>query len=531
MAFGMGTCLLAHADAHLTSSDQSLSIDDILSSTLPAPAPAEQECSHRVNSKRILFYFDLNSAYREMEIAKRVACELGLRFESYPSLADSRAAGIPYEKWEFARDRLGACRESKTCSTSERLKQLETEEADTKKEAETAAGPVAFVPAVEFNKKMVGFAKEGAKIVEMGVSGHHYEYGWWGDFLAGKVVAGALRGDVFHETFLDQDDVTPTTRSYPEVFTELKVLTLWGCSSVTPDKIDFWKMAFPNVKIIIGFNGSAPAAIRSTSLDYLSDSLKRANSMTVEVSPEEIRANIESLESINETFAGVYFKSLSNKEYLYRVTSPREANGAGGEFGLFSNPQRCIDFKRRMEYELSYLKELENGSSEIPEDGSDSQLWSVYFNFQMNSDCYRGTPFEKTYPSSRIGLLRFFESGVKFNFEKVYDLNLKKASLELRAVRKDRRFSPIYQWMKTTSQTVDIGQFIHTQKRAAILKLSGDLMKVAHFLKKKSELRFITLAMQKLLVELHPECTEMLTWHEVSGRIPLVSCKIEDSLK
>lgn len=490
------------------------------------------ECHNVINPKKILLFIDTNSAYRELLRAKKAACNLGLHFETIPGEEISRKTGVALESFYILREQATyyeeRCKKNTLSCNSAKLKEIQEKRDAAEKIAQTLGRTYAYYAPGAMNRLFERLNTQSAKVVSMVISGHHNEYGFWSEYLLTSKDYDEVYGvngrssplslelkEVLHDGGSFGNDFTSFSKGYQSLFSELSTLGLWGCSGVTIQKIKEFKKLFPSIKMIGGFNSSAPSSIRESSQNFLESFLNRSREIYSLHSPSEIKEALLSLRDFTQSFSGAYVSFDDNQQqYFLSVTGPAENRSkATVKYESLGSQLRCIGFLASLPKYIEQIERYDQGIDQIPVDNSNSRLWDIYFKLQINTDCYVETEYYDRYKSSRVGLLRFFD-GVKKNFTQTFKRELDAAQNEMRW-----NFDINDTRMQRLLKSESLSSFIFNRNRAEIIALSN-LLKTHQYNFSYPALMKLSVILKRYLIELHPEFTEMLAWHQYNPGSP-----------
>lgn len=384
-------------------------------------------CQNTVDPKRVLLMIDFNSSYREVWAAKQSACEKGMKFVVIPNESVSVTVGRKHEQMKYAYDQYKylseRCNDEATssdprCSNGTRDALYKKAEA-LEEEVAAVARPYEFDPNVELNKKVTELSRQGAKIVSLVLSGHHS--------------GGSFYGETLTSNDLDDNTFFSVVSRNKDLFDQVHFLGLWGCSGVTQGEVTKWRVGIPSIEVVAGFYDSAPLGIRNSSYEFLGDIVAKARDLSNISSPQTLKAQINAVKHARSTYSSIYVHTAANEDYIY-YNKPRDSGeGIQNFFEPLTNEIRCQAFRtQRLPGHLTALKAWNSGAEPIPQDSPTSPLRRVYFDMLQNHDCY--PPNLKEFQPHQIGLLRFFEAGVKQNFLGVFANDIKNSERELRAL-------------------------------------------------------------------------------------------------
>jgi hypothetical protein len=224
-----------------------------------------------------ILMIDLNGSSDEIAAAKKAALDRHEKLIVIPVRTDEQE--VYYQKIHQIEFQIDALRDAvyrpKPNTSAAQLK-LATEKYNALS-AESDALKTKY-PSLNFNydslkASLDTFSKNKEKFETVIMSGHH-----------GSEYFGLLGS-------ISMNDFSNAFRAYPDLQTSVKSVFAWGCYSATAAESLNWESFLPNLKLVGGFDGSAPGSGKLADTEYLHDILSRDQGLQKTVS--EAHANTE----------------------------------------------------------------------------------------------------------------------------------------------------------------------------------------------------------------------------------------------
>ena len=366
-------------------------------------------CDKAVDPNKVMLFIDTNLSLKEVEVAKKGACDRGERFILHPDgeLADkARRTFYNYlTKEEYYNNK---CKESTPACD-----RLETE-VDKLKDQMNDYDFEEYRMSPENIKKVVASVKEQkASISTLIVSGHD-----GGGEISGDYISGSFTKNEFFEIY---EDVYGA-----EGKNDLHSILLWGCYTGTYSEASAWKEQFPKAKAIVGFYDSAPLATRPASADLMLDFLQKEHELYAVEDEKELKKSIQNLKSILYTQPGILINACHDEEIYYshfqdgnqRKTFYLTPKDADAQCRLIQD-----EWKDKSYTFNSYME----GSRDIPDNIRGSDIRVIYGLVRQNEKCFKDN---LSVDANKVGLLLFY-NGVRENFTEKYAAELEAAQKEI----------------------------------------------------------------------------------------------------
>lgn len=187
---------------------------------------------------------------------------------------------------------------------------------------------------------------------------------------------------------------------------QIRSLMLWGCYTANIASISKnWKTMLPNVELIAGFDGSAPAGYQIGSSTYLQDVLTQEKRLTQIKDKKILQKNFKALKNVREMTAAL----CVGDSYVTNQVSLSLSE----MYGMCSK----IDYNRIKEIYECYKNASSPRCANPPENTSNSELRSIYNQLQQTIHCQE-INFQPDLPSPDILIRLIFFTNVKANLAK-----------------------------------------------------------------------------------------------------------------
>lgn len=218
---------------------------------------------------------------------------------------------------------------------------------------------------IDKNENLIDLLKE-AEITSVTLSGHN----GGSDFSGTKTKVSTSQ-------MLDLLDKSGAKQS-------VKSLYLLGCNGGNKAKLFFWKGGLPDLKFIMGYDGSAPLSKDVEGVEFYEDVLKKEDSILGQINAADLQVCLQDLKNVNMYSASLL---VNCKEDDYVFLSKRPEDEKFGKLDTKECAQKNNEFKEK------YLKEIMlywSGEKEIPADTATGFLREAYTYFRQNEHCFGG---------------------------------------------------------------------------------------------------------------------------------------------
>lgn len=379
-------------------------------------------CKNKIDSSKVMMFVDVNESDLEIITAEKAACARGQKLVVIPN--DYKVYSSELKKADNAKIASEKCLKTKKASCTDLV--TKAEEAQSKYE-EFLKNQKPYKDQIrdEFQK----IQNDKAKLENFTISGHD----GGGDFGGKKARIG-------------RSEIQDVVKDFPDI-NNVKSVLLLGCYTGVPKEISQWMQVFPDLKLMGGFDGSAPLAFRPEGHDYFYNLLTQERQLTTTADQKRIQSVLnKNFKSLKVITAAMYIKpecqgTESDKAFYYGDLG--ESKGLG-EFDV----QECEKVKPKLLAINELLSKYDNGEMEPPTETSKSELRTLYSQVRRYEHC--SETLGDLASTKAFGLLFFH--GIKDNFGNFYKDDLAKVENYLQTLSQsdfDKGFDDV---MKTLDQ-------------------------------------------------------------------------------
>lgn len=199
-----------------------------------------------------------------------------------------------------------------------------------------------------------------------------------------------------------------------EMGDNVRSLMLWGCYTGTPGALEqHWKKAMPNVNMVAGFEGSAPANTQAASANLLQDALEKEKMLSQLKDENAVQKALKQLKGgqITTSALCVGDKWASNTDKFDIEKRKQECTG------------KFLEDPKIQRYDC-YLKgkpECQN----VPKDTQSGEMRQIYNFLQSNSICDEVLRAQsRNFPSRDTALRLIFFENIRRNFAQAHTREL-----------------------------------------------------------------------------------------------------------
>jgi hypothetical protein len=364
-------------------------------------------CSNKVDPNKVILFIDTNFSDLEIKTAQKAACKRGERLaivpKNYPAYTDLIHA---YEKNQKAYDKCvrstGDCTEVAESTRNSHLKLMDL----------SASQPTIKEQIKEQLKEL---KESKAKIQNVTISGHD-----------GGGSYGGYKGD------FSREELEEVIKEFPEV-NNVQSLMLLGCYTGVQKEILSWKSIFPNVRMIGGYDGSAPLSDKLAGHTYLEDLLSKEKKLIQQADEKKINKFMaNNVRHFNMLSAAVYVNPVceeenpeNEKDYYY---SSKQRALKFHEF----DASKCLTMREELDKMSDDYKKYQYGDVEPPSDSSKGELRDLYDEARSVEHCVE--ILEADLDVNNLFNLRFY-SAVKENFARYYKDDLAEVEKMLQSIK------------------------------------------------------------------------------------------------
>lgn len=359
-------------------------------------------CNRPIDGSKVMVFVDTNFSDQEIETAKKAACQRGEKFQVVPrNYTDySREIRLLEEK----RRSLSKCQQNCTDLSNE----VNTIQRGIQ-EKRSQEGSIADL----LRKEMDEIKKQGnSKVTNFILSGHD---------------GGGRFGG--HKGSITRDELKNVMSSFSDI-NDVSTLMLLGCYTGVQQEMYAWKGIFPEVRMIGGYDGSAPLSDRPLGHNYLEDLLREESGILEQAGAVKLNRfmeqNIRGLSSMNTAvyaeikceenggdLQGFYYGSETGRRF-----SPLDSN-------------QCMKNAAEIQELQAKFEKLHSGEVEPPSNPSDESIRSIYERSRRLEHCI--SVVDADLDVNALFNLRFYRD-VKDSFSRFYEKEIKFTDETLRSL-------------------------------------------------------------------------------------------------
>ena len=491
-------------------------------------------CNRSVDPKKMVVFVDSNISTGEVESAAKAACERGESFKSIPEQSKLKTA-IEKKKEVTALDNKLKAR----CKTDA---QWATQKCQDLSNQVNVAYDIFYneTKKVEVTQGLLQtelskLAAANIAVSSMVVSGHD----------GGGSIHGDLGG-------VDKTEIVQSMKTAyknkPSLLNEFHSVFMWGCWTMGPSEVSYWRDNLPSLRMTGGFFDMGPLNTTRATKTVLHDLLVKEKQIYQTCDNKKVKKLINSVENINSTYAAVYAESqCGGSNYFYNTKgdgSDAPNLKAGQHFVDYDSNFDCKKMAPLINKQITAVMKYYRGDIPIPTNTSTSPLREIYAFARNNARCLKPN---HVLNGDRI-LMMIFEQDVRKNFKDVFADTITEANKEfdhLTALFK--KYPPKtsqFAALKKVFQAGDDKFFKLTPEnlknksrkelRSMINYLNGVMDKSKEYIKVNKDfaknvngLKKLKNAMETYLYQMNPNCMDFLEWHEYKpGHKPYAACNV-----
>lgn len=364
-------------------------------------------CSNKVDPNKVILFIDTNFSDLEIKTAEKAACSRGERLAVVPKNYQAYTNLIQvYEKNQKAYEKCvrsqGNCAEIAETTRNSHLKLMDL------------SGNQPSIKE-QIKEQLKELKENKAKIQNVTISGHD-----------GGGSYGGYKGD------FSREELGEVIKEFPEI-NDVQSLMLLGCYTGVQKEILSWKSIFPNVRMIGGYDGSAPLSDKLAGHTYLEDLLTKEKKLIQQSDEKKINNFMASnVRHFNMLSAAVYVnpaceeENPENEKSFYYSSKQREL-----KFHEF-DASKCLTMKEELDKMSEVYAKYHYGEVEPPLDPSKGELRDLYDRARSIEHCVE--ILEADLDVNNLFNLRFY-SAVKENFARYYKDDLAEVEKMLQSIK------------------------------------------------------------------------------------------------
>lgn len=367
-------------------------------------------CSNKIDPKKVMLFVDTNTSDLEIATAEKAACQRGERFEVVPK--NYKAYTTYIKAIEIGRKALHACVEKyKDYKAPECESQRNALNVSRQKQEEFINKQVPLK--TQINEEMKALSAEKVKLTSVSISGHD-----------GGGHFGGEKGS------FSRSSMQYLMSEYPEL-NEVESVLLLGCYTGVQKEVSAWKSIFPKIRVIGGYDGSAPLAERPQGHQYIRDILTKEKSLKKISTPKSLNAMAKALlGDLDQLNAAIYLRPSCNEEEGNEFYYASKIDRNFTKFDVEKCEKAMADIKN-----ISPLfREYMDGTKEPPTDTANGELRTIYNLVRTNEHCLKGSGMFHGDINGNAALNLLFWHGFKNSFANYYKDDLAEAEKILASI-------------------------------------------------------------------------------------------------
>ncbi len=354
-------------------------------------------CAKKIDASKVMLFVDTNNSEIEIATTEKAACARGERLVVVPkNFKDYAKFTTPVEVANKKMAKLKCFSNSSPDCTAAQVElntaQVRLNEFKFSQKSTTEG----------VKEALAGIKASKGKLQNISISGHD----GGGDF-------GGAKGNY------GRRELAETMKEYADI-NEVKSLMLLGCYTGTQHEVLEWRNIFPQVKVIGGYDGSAPLADRPQGHQYISDILTKEKQLTAQADQKKLQAYVDAnLKGLGSLHAALFLQcsdGSTTHDYYYGSKKSRKIE----KFDV----KECLEKKQELISLDQELNKYLSGELEPPTDTQNGALRGIYNKARALEHCAELTGIHVN-TNAAFNLL--FYAGVKESFGKFYKDDLKEA--------------------------------------------------------------------------------------------------------
>ena len=363
------------------------------------------QCANKIDNSKVMLFVDTNESEMEISTAEKAACQRGQKLVVVPK------AHKEYKKYVEKQKQLSKMAEDCFVKYNNNY-----EQAQKACNTQLTNFQQALMQFEDFKKKQPPYNEQ----IRSELENVRKNKGSLENFMISGHDGGGHFGGA-KQSFSKQE-VASIMRDFKDV-NKVKSLMLLGCYTGVQREVIDWQTTFPDVRLIGGYDGSAPLANRPQGHNYLYDLLTKEKMLTTTADQKKLEAIVKNnIRSLNELNAAMFLKPMCSdpndeKTYYYGKVG---ATKVLRPFDL----QECVKAKQKLLDLKDRLDKYDSGEIEPPKNTASGELRDIYNQSRSHEHCSQviGDVLES---NKVFGLL--FHEGMKNNFADYYDEEMKEA--------------------------------------------------------------------------------------------------------
>lgn len=363
------------------------------------PLYAGASCQDSIVSDKYILFVDTNDSALEIETAEKAACARGEKMMIVPK--DYKEYHAVIGKVEAAKNAVKKCGAKHKDKAYEKCTEVRDDFDTVHRELyKFKIGKREIKNATEDALKEI--KKLNGKMSSIIISGHDG--------------GGSFGG---HKGRFTKEELGEMIGKYKDI-NEVKSLMLLGCYTGVQKEIIDWKKLFPDVKMIAGYDDSAPLSDKPFGHQYITELLTKEKDLIANADQEKLKKFVgANIKSLGQLHSAVYVNcEESGGQELYYSSKKRDKGFS--EYGA----KECMSKGPEFEAIATSIAAYASGEKEPPQDTARGEIRQLYIQARNLEHCevFLG----KQLNVNAIFNLLFYE-GIKSSFVAYYQDDLAKA--------------------------------------------------------------------------------------------------------
>lgn len=395
-------------------------------------------CDRPINNKKVVLYVGFHGGNEEIKGAIEGACKRGERLVAIPDISYMKDLEKFKEQTGYNKSKttiMKAYNAAQKCYAQQGNCVKEVQDYESKLAAFTKAQGDLNSWENEHKEKGTSLEIITKKLEDFKANGTHLS----SLILSGHDGGGHFYGDTDGIT---KEQILSLASKYPDEMNNMSSLLLMGCWSAVPKEVDEWKTAFPRLKIVGGFVGSAPAVERPAGGHFIADLLSSESKIGNNKDQNAVKNLLGSVRDLKTVTAGVYVDTTKsgcnnvteNKNQYYFVSPALNETEIGEDLvGLHpykSTASSEAELQCRVYSAQFDWKTIDSYFMGDKEPDNTPELKSLYSSLRNHEHCFTNHFVQTFHSPDQVLFLRFFP-GVKQNFAKYFDKEMKDSMEEI----------------------------------------------------------------------------------------------------
>ncbi|MDP7321226.1 MAG: hypothetical protein QF441_11485 [Bacteriovoracaceae bacterium] len=272
--------------------------------------------------------------------------------------------------------------------------------------------------------------------------------------VSGHNGGGAISGD---NGYISPSEIQTAVADNPFVKDNMQTLMLLGCNTSNPGKINTWRNIFPNLRILAGYDGTAPEQDKPAGISYIKEVLRHKDHLYRLADEKKLERAVRNFEHIYYLQAGLYINKINCRdedttetEYIFRPTLD-DTSQRFTQLNLKECDARIQQFQEELypRY-LAYF----DGELAHPTEESAEELRHIYNFLQQFEHCSEGS-ISRSMPDANTALMLRFWREAQHNISTYFKEELKALFDQVESLKKDNLESKKEELIKANNKKIN----------------------------------------------------------------------------